>query len=189
MYDIARSYGWTLTARRNHATYEISCPEGACTEVVFSTGKGAENFAKRLTKIVRRCSHNTVITTSLAEADALLDEAQLLLNAVEECLIGLQMALDLENRIDNDEKGQDIEALLQAVELKERGATEALAVLTSSGDAREAVVDAEDKVTRARESVNGLDRENKMVVAAWGRCKELRDTASSFRQRLDFLHP
>jgi hypothetical protein len=87
----ARSAGWHLRVFSGHAWGKVVCSriiDGPCVKVIFSTGRGGENHAKDLGRLVQRCRHprasqHSALALRLEEARRLLDGAEQLIQAAE----------------------------------------------------------------------------------------------------------
>lgn len=184
-YELARGYGWTLTAQTNHDTFRIACPANECAKIIFSSGKGRESFAKSLKTTIERCPHNVVMMANVTEAETLISDAHRLLDAVEKRLVSLCLFDNLSDRIDADEQSDDLEHFLLAAEEKEREAVAVLEALVPTGDVRGAVDVADDKSASARKSLKDMDRKNHRVKDAWEEMKRVRAQVNRYRKKLE----
>jgi hypothetical protein len=88
----ARRARWHLLKLDGHSWGKVVCsrtiPDEAHEKVVFSTGRGSENVARDLTRMVRRCRHprDGERDEDLRPAIQLLDGAERLLDAASKCL-------------------------------------------------------------------------------------------------------
>lgn len=84
----ARSAGWHLRVFSGHTWGKVVCDRelsDAHQMLIFSSGRGGENAAKQLDKLVDRChhAHAVVDDATFVRAGRLLDGAAMLLDAAE----------------------------------------------------------------------------------------------------------
>lgn len=84
----ARGAGWQLRTFSGHTWGKVVCDRevpDAHEMLIFSTGRGGENAAKQLEKLIRRCHHkqSSPPHDDIERASRLLDGASTLLDAAE----------------------------------------------------------------------------------------------------------
>lgn len=199
--DRAREAGWHLITFSGHAWGKVVCSrvaDEAHQKVVSSTGRGNENHARDLVKLIARCQHlrDDAAPPDFWHARNLLDTAAMLLDAAERCLDAEQGRAKVEELLVLcDDKLQDAELLLrQAIEMETRVRTDIQATYV---DARRAdyrteppyttedfVVEAERRLRVAHDEVQAhppsADR-----AALMTRTAQLREDAASLRRRAE----
>ncbi|MDP4013431.1 MAG: hypothetical protein U0990_02190 [Candidatus Nanopelagicales bacterium] len=80
---LAESRGWSLRQSSGHSWGTIKCPSGACSIVIFSTGKGGESVALGISRKIERCPHGGVDLPGGDPANGYLDGAQRLIEGAE----------------------------------------------------------------------------------------------------------
>ena len=90
----ARSLGWTAESKESHGGFVITCPADQCKVRFDSTPKDPTRKAKQADRAIRLCSHSSGHQEALQEAIEALDQAERLIQAVEELL----KAKDLERQ-------------------------------------------------------------------------------------------
>jgi hypothetical protein len=123
----ARGAGWQLRTFSGHTWGKVVCDREATEPhqmLIFSTGRGGENAAKQLEKLIRRCHHkqssppdDDVVRASrlLEGASMLLDAAELLLSAADKRSQAeelLSMAEDAVARVEDSDAFLDAAAAL-----------------------------------------------------------------------------
>lgn len=102
--EVAREGRWHLITFSGHTWGKVVCSrevDDPHQKVIFSTGRGSENVARDLPKLVTRCKHSRDGATAedagrLAQARRLLDGAGLLLDAAEGCLKSGEKSVECE---------------------------------------------------------------------------------------------
>jgi hypothetical protein len=90
----ARRAGWQLRTFSGHTWGKVVCDRelpDAHQMLIFSTGRGGENAAKQLQKLIARCQHTRSTSGDSVQAGRLLDGASQLLDAAELLLDAFDM--------------------------------------------------------------------------------------------------
>jgi hypothetical protein len=123
---IARQAGWSFQKYADHAFGKVVCdrsapPEARCEFPIYSSGSGAESAANELRSLVQRCPHGNPDQklTTVQAVNALLDEADRLIEAVERCINadGMHAAVDELLGLASDATSSAAEALDQDADL------------------------------------------------------------------------
>lgn len=119
----ARVAGWQLRTFSGHTWGKVVCDRevpDAHQMLIFSTGRGGENAAKQLEKLIRRCHHSQMQSPDddLERASRLLDGASMLLDAAELLLSAADKRAQAEELLSLAEEAiarvQDSDAFLDA---------------------------------------------------------------------------
>jgi hypothetical protein len=192
----ARRAGWQLRTFSGHTWGKVVCDRersDAHQMLIFSTGRGGENAAKQLQKLIDRCQHTraTAADGDLVRAGRLLDGAARLLDAAELLLDAAVTRARTEELLALAEQElsrlEESEALLDSaatLEVQSNDSEQHAAELTSSARyspkqpfTGEAITD------EAEQRVNDAEASTPAPVIA-DRIQELRQRIQAIRRRL-----
>lgn len=142
--DYARDAQWWFGKFDSHAFGKVVCgkdrpPDARCEFSIYSTGSGSESAAHELRSLVDRCQHkgaSDTRATAADAADALLDEADLLIGAAERCINADNMQAAAEDLLDL--AAQDADGATELLSPEEDDLERALQLESGSRDERDA---------------------------------------------------
>lgn len=182
--DRARSRGWSLKTFCGHAWGEVRCPNGQCTKKVYTTGKGSENVALGVRRMVDRCPHQAGLSGVLDLVEDRLVKAARLVDAAE----ALAARGKAEERIEMLDAGQELldddalwDEIGTLVDEEERHADAAAAAFLDAGETATGAAEALD---RADERVRGIRNDLKAESPGVRRVKDLKARADALRDRI-----
>jgi hypothetical protein len=204
----ARHEGWSFGKFEGHSFGKVICDrdlpkESRCEFLVFSSGASSENKARELEALVDRCPHRTTSTKEqkspgARSATERLDEAELLIEAAEQCieadgkLAGAEELLELADKatqaadeaLDDEESALDQALDLEAAAHEEKLEAEGMAV--SAGYPADAPLEPGPLLSAAEDCVNAAERS--LGRAGRGRTRvKLRERAARTRARILML--
>lgn len=171
----ARLLGWSLRTIDGHSWGRIVCDpnlDEPCKYLVYSTGKAAESVAADAFRGIDRCPHLAMKVDDqvLTHAAALLDQAECLIGAADQCLQVADKATEVEELLESaDSAAAEAEKLLeQAVQTEADAQGLLISVFAalpegtqigcppSTTEVEGLVVEAEGRVDEAQELVGDL---------------------------------
>ena len=181
--DHARARGWSLKTFSGHAWGEVRCSSGQCTKKVYTTGKGSENVALGVRRLVDRCPHQSGLSGRLDLVEDRLLKATRLVDAAEALA---ERGKDHE-RIEMLDTGAELlddalwDELGILIDDEDRYADAAAAALLDSG---ETAAGAGEALDLADERVRLIRNDLKLESPGVRRVKDLKVRADVLRDRI-----
>ena len=204
----ARNARWWLGKFDDHSFGRAICdrdlaPGSRCEFLIFSSGSGSESAARELRDLVDRCPHKvppgTQRTTAVEEADSLLDQAGILIEAAERCMNANNMQAAAEDLLElataatetaqealsGVEKDMNSALELEGQAHEERRAAAGLA--DAGGYSTEAPVEPEPLLGAADERVATAERRLGPASNTGRRRAQVRERAARTRARIQAM--
>ena len=181
--DHARARGWSLKTFSGHAWGEVRCSNGHCTKKVYTTGKGSENVALGVRRLVDRCPHQSGLSGRLDLVEDRLLKATRLVDAAE----ALAERGKVHERIEMLDAGAELlddalwDELGILIDDEDRYADAAAAALLDSG---ETAAGAGEALDLADERVRLIRNDLKLESPGVRRVKDLKVRADVLRDRI-----
>lgn len=181
--DHARARGWSLKTFSGHAWGEVRCSSGQCTKKVYTTGKGSENVALGVRRLVDRCPHQSGLSGRLDLVEDRLLKATRLVDAAE----ALAERGKVHERIEMLDAGAELlddalwDELGILIDDEDRYADAAAAALLDSG---ETAAGAGEALDLADERVRLIRNDLKLESPGVRRVKDLKVRADVLRDRI-----
>lgn len=178
----ARDLGWTARQKKSHGGFVITCPASECSVRFDSTPKIPEKEALVAKKRITSCPHSVQKQDALLRAQEKLEQAELLIRAVETQLVADELV--------EEAVSKEMEELLEQAAKHEEEARQCLeeaAKRSSDIKLAEPLPDQADGHLRsAREEIAPLHENSphqSEVEAAWQWFQALRDRLQDVRSR------
>lgn len=196
----ARRAGWHLITFSGHTWGKVVCSRAAeepHEKLIFSTGRGGENHARDLLKLIARCHHprDDEEPVDYSKAQRLLDSVELLLAAAERCLAAERKQAHAEDLLDLGDAGlrdanEAVARAIQAEEGLEDDMVNTYTLAARAGYPSDAphttqalVAQAEARLDTARTDVEGT-LQSPQRTALLARAAALRDEVTNLRARM-----
>lgn len=185
VFKKARAYGWSLTEHSSHPHYRLECPTGACSYVVYKTGRAGESAAKSIGRSIERCPHGAGTVDAVERAVQLLDQAQRLLDAAERLLASAAVGAQAETLFD-----EAPEEALQFIEEAESREAEAAALLDgelAGAGPSEVIAESDSLLSRARDALLPHHEGPRVAKLQWERLVLLRERCEDLKRRIPLV--